>query len=149
MQLTKEELPHVVIGACMEVHKELGPGIAVDGYREALAHELRMREVVFKRDETLRLVYKGAEISTSAKLDFLIEDLLILNVYATKKISGLEKEELASQLRTAGVETGMIVNFWVEKFRDGVKRLIVSNEEPNVRFREAVGLWEPLEVKEV
>ncbi|MEM0896964.1 MAG: GxxExxY protein [Verrucomicrobiota bacterium] len=139
MQLTKEELPHVVIGACMEVHKELGPGFAVEAYREALAHELRMREVLFKRDEPLKVSYKGAEIATTAKLDFVVEELVILRTVAASKVGGLEKEILASQLRTAGIETGLIVNFWVEKFRDGVKRLIVSNEEPNVHFRETVG----------
>ncbi len=139
MQLTKEELPHVVIGACMEVHKELGPGFALEAYKEALAHELRMREVIFKQDHPLTVHYKGAEITTPVTLDFIVEDMIVLRLLATSNAGSLEKEVLASQLRTAGIETGLLVNFWVEKFREGVKRLIVSNEEPNVHFKEAVG----------
>ena len=139
MQLTKEELPHLVVGACMEVHKELGPGFALEAYREALAHELRMREVIFKKDASLPLHYKGMEIKTEATLDFVIEDIVVLRLLAASNLDSLEKEILASQLRMAGIETGLIVNFWVEKFRDGVKRIIVSNKEPNVHFREAVG----------
>jgi GxxExxY protein len=134
MELSKEELPHVIVGAAMEVHKHLGPGLHAGAYRECLAFELRMREIIFKRDVPLKLDYKGHSVDGAGMIDFIVEDLMIIRVLAAEKIEPLEKVKLTNFLRLTGLESGFLMNFDVEKLRDGIKRMIVSKDAPTIPY---------------
>ena len=136
MELNKEELPHIVMGACMEVHKNLGSSMTVDAYKECLAIEFRMREVFFTRDQRLSFDYKGHNVESTAVLDFIIEDMLILSVVVADEFEESHKSTLNNYLRLTGIENGLILNFKAEKLRDGIKRLIVSSDQPHVRYQE-------------
>ena len=76
MKLDSHELPHIVAGSCLEVHRHLGPGLDVASYKACLAHEWRMREIVFQMDAPLTIQYKGMEVRGAATLDFVVEDLI-------------------------------------------------------------------------
>ena len=119
----------------MEVHKHLGPGLHADAYRNCLAHELRLREMMFKRDVPLSFEFKGQRIDASATLDFVVEDTILLKIEATEKLRSKHKADLNNYLRLSGLECGFLVNFDVEKLRDGIKRLIVSPDEPPVHYQ--------------
>lgn len=119
----------------MEVHKHLGPGLHVEAYRNCLAHELLHREILFKRDVPLDFEFKGQRVDGAATLDFIIEDELLLKVEATEKLRSKHKADLNNYLRLTGLECGFLVNFDVEKLRDGIKRLIVSPDEPPVHYK--------------
>ncbi len=135
MEIAKEELPHIVMGACMEVHQALGPGLHADVYRKCLAHELRLRELIFESDAPLRFDFKGRSIECAASLDFVVEGAMLIKVVAEEKLRPKHKADLKNYLRLTGLESGFLVNFNVEKLRDGIKRLIVSANEPPVRYQ--------------
>jgi GxxExxY protein len=135
MKLDQHELPHVIAGTCLEVHKHLGPGLDADAYKQCLAHELRMREIVFSADAPLTIRYKGHTISSAAKLDFVIENLMIMSVKSVDELTAAHKEELKNYLRLTGLETGFLVNFNVPHLRSkGIKRIIVSSSAPSLHY---------------
>ena len=135
MQLTKEELPHIIMGACMEVHKNLGTGMTAESYKDCLAIEFRQREIFFNRDQRLSFDYKGHRIESAAILDFVVEDMVIISVVARDELRDSDKSRLNNYLRLTGIEIGLLVNFNAEKLRDGIKRLIVSSDRPHVRYK--------------
>ena len=135
MDIAKEELPHIIVGACMEVHQSLGPGLFADAYRACLAKELQLREIMFKRDVPLHFEFKGQRVDCAAELDFVVEGSMLLKVVSAEKLLPRHKAELNNYLRLTGLESGFLINFNVEKLRDGVKRLIVSEEAPSVHYR--------------
>lgn len=135
MKLDVNELPHVVVGSCMEVHRALGPGLPVEVYKECLARELRMKEVFFERDKTLPISYKGEELESSLTIDFLVEKMILVKVRAVDELKEIHKEEVNNYLRMSRMETGFLINFNVKDLRQGIKRLIVSSEEPAMRYR--------------
>ncbi|MFT5408328.1 MAG: GxxExxY protein [Verrucomicrobiales bacterium] len=136
MQLTKEELPHIIIGACMEVHKNLGIGMEADAYKNCLAIEFRMREVFFKRDQPLSFDYKGHSVDSAAILDFVVEDIVIISVVTVDQLLEAHRTTLTNYLRLTGIEIGLLVNFNAEKLRDGIKRLIVSSDQPQLHYKD-------------
>jgi GxxExxY protein len=136
MELTKEELPHIIMGACMEVHKNLGTGMTVDAYKDCLGIEFRMREIFFNRDQPLSFDYKGHRVDSSAILDFVIEDLVILSIITADQLEDSHRTTLNNYLRLTGIEIGLLVNFKAKKLRDGIKRLIVSSDQPQLHYKE-------------
>lgn len=134
MNLNQQELPHVIVGACMEVHRHLGPGLPAGVYKECVAHELRMREIVFTRDHKVDVCYKERWIEGVGKLDFLIEDKIVVDINDTP-LTEEHKARLRNYLRLTGFEVGLLINFNVANLRDGIKRIIVAKEAPALRYR--------------
>lgn len=140
MKLDVHELPHVVAGSCLEVHRHLGPGLDFSCYKACLAHELRMREIMFRLDAPMTINYKGMEVAGGATLDFVVEDLIVIQVLAVEALLPVHKEVLKNHLRLTGFETGFLVNFNVSHLREnGLKRIIVSSSEPKLPFTKAEG----------
>jgi GxxExxY protein len=135
VKLDSQELPHVVVGACMEVHKHLGPGLVREAYKQCLAQELRMKELVFEQDQTVQVSYKGHWVDCGFTMDFVVEDMIIIEVQSVDSLLPIHKERLKSYLKLTGYETGFLVNFNVEQLRTGIKRLIVSSSEPKLRYK--------------
>ena len=134
VKLDAQELPHLIIGACMEVHRHLGPGLMPEAYRDCLALELRMREIIFKRDHPLPIGYKGHRVDGAVRVDFLIEDSVIVST-GQLDLGEATKQHMKNVLRLTGVETGLLVNFNVDNLRDGVKRIIVSELPPALHYQ--------------
>lgn len=120
----------------MEVHRHLGPGLMVEAYRDCLALELRMKEIVFQRDAALPFTYKGVRVETGISVDFLIEKSVVLTVQAVDAFTNDHKNRLKNLLRLTGYEVGLLVNFNVDNLRDGVKRIIVSEQPPALHYRQ-------------
>ena len=119
----------------MEVHKHLGQGLRADAYRNCLAHELRLREIMFEQQVPLSINYKGRDIDAAATIDFVVEGTMVLKIEAVDELIPKHKSELNNLLRLTGLESGFLINFNVEKLRDGIKRLIVSAKEPPVPYQ--------------
>jgi GxxExxY protein len=120
----------------MEVHRHLGPGLMPEAYRDCLALELRMKEIVFLRDAPLPFIYKGQKVESGIKADFLVEQSVIVTVEAVDEFTPGHKNRLKNQLRLSGYEVGLLVNFNVDNMRDGVKRIIVSDQPPVLHYRQ-------------
>ena len=134
VKLDAQELPHLIIGACMEVHRHLGPSLMPEAYRDCLALELRMREIIFKRDHPLPIAYKGHRVDGAVRVDFLIEDSVIVSTNLPD-LGEAQKDHMKNVLRLTGIETGLLVNFHVANLRDGVKRIIVSDLPPALHYQ--------------
>lgn len=120
------DLPHLVIGACMNVHRALGPGLTQDAYEECLAIELRELEFDFKRHVPMEFSYHGRLVQTATRLDFVVGDSLLLLVRSQEEITQLQQRELESKVRLGRFQTGLIVNFNVETLRKGIHQITVK-----------------------
>jgi GxxExxY protein len=136
VNLDPRELPHLIVGACMEVHRHLGPGLMADAYCDCLAIELRMKELVFRRKTALPFTYKGQKVESGVAVDFLVEESVIVTVESVGSFTPEHKNRLKSLLRLTGYEVGLLVNFNVDNLRDGVKRIIVAEQPPALHYRE-------------
>ena len=123
------DLPHQVIGACMNVHGQLGPGLTRDAYEECLAIELRELELEARRGEPLFFDYRGHRVTAAGRLDFIVNDTLLLQVKAQELVSDLDKQQFESQLRLSGLRSGLLVNFNVTTLRKGIHRVMLKRKE--------------------
>ncbi len=115
-------LSHKVIGAAIEVHRELGPGFIESAYEEALAHELALRGIKFNRQHLFAVRYKDREVG-QGKLDFLIEDQLVLELKAVDQLHPIHRTQVISYLRATRKKLGLLINFNVELLKDGIERI--------------------------
>lgn len=127
--MNEADLPHLVIGACMNVHRALGPGLTRDAYDECLSIELRELEFDFKRGVLLEFDYHGKHIKTATRLDFVVGGSLLLQIRAQDGITKLEEQQLESQLKLSRLRTGLLVNFNVATLRKGIHQITMKRKE--------------------
>jgi GxxExxY protein len=126
-QLSIEELnkiTEVIIGAAIEVHKNLGPGLLESAYRECLRHELLQRGHVALQEVSLPLTYKGLKLDCGYRLDLLIDDAVIVEVKSISDLAPIHEAQLLSYLKIFGGNIALLLNFNVRILsRGGIKRL--------------------------
>lgn len=124
--MDENALTYAVIGAVIEVHKLLGPGLPESVYEEALAKELEWRKISFEQQKRIPVEYKGELLDSSFRLDFLVAGRLILELKAVEVISPLHEAQLLAYLRLSRCRLGLLINFNVEKATDGIYRRALS-----------------------
>ncbi|MFP4499942.1 MAG: GxxExxY protein [Candidatus Hydrogenedentota bacterium] len=117
-------LSNKVIGAAIEVHKELGPGLLESTYEACLCHELSLQGIACRRQLVLPITYKGLQVEEGYRIDVLVEDELILELKAVEEVTELHKAQLLTYLRLSKCWLGLLLNFNVPKMRDGIVRLV-------------------------
>lgn len=122
--MDENELSNVVIGAAIEVHKHLGPGLLEAVYRGCLAHELMERGISVEREVVMPVRYKGIEFSVGYRADLIVEKRIIVELKAVDSLQPIFTAQLLSYLRMSGLKLGLLVNFNVPKLADGIKRLV-------------------------
>jgi len=122
------ELSNVVIGAAIEVHRTLGPGLLESVYEEALCIELKLRGMPFVRQALVPVTYKG-HAAGEMRLDLLVGNTLIVELKAVDELAQVHSAQLLSYLRLTGHQLGLLINFNVPLLRSGIKRLALS--KPN------------------
>ena len=120
-----DQLAYEVIGAAMEVHRALGPGYLESVYEEALCVELRERGIAFERQLEIAINYKGHAVG-KGRLDFLIEDKLIVELKTVDQFAPIHKAQVMSYLKATGLELALLINFKVPLLKDGLQRVILS-----------------------
>ena len=123
--LIHEELTRGIVGAAIEVHKELGPGLLESAYEECLCHELSLRKIRFRRQVPLPVVYKGVRLDCGYRLDLVVEDCVVLELKRVEEISPLHEAQLLTYLRLARKKVGILLNFNVPVMKNGIKRLVL------------------------
>ena len=118
------DLSNEVIGAAIEVHKRLGPGLLESAYEECLCCELGLRGIEFKRQVPLPVIYKGQKLDCGYRLDMLVEDLVIIEMKAIDDIAPIHEAQLLTYLRLRDSWLGLIINFNVLLLKDGIRRLV-------------------------
>jgi GxxExxY protein len=125
----ENEISEKVIGAAIEVHRILGPGLLESVYEEALCHELHLRGMQFMRQQSVPIPYKGIKLGTDLRLDLLVEDKVIVDLKAKEELSSIDKPKLLTYLRLSEKHLGLILNFHVEVLRDGIHRVVNKLDE--------------------
>lgn len=120
------DLSHQVIGLCIEVHRELGPGLLESAYEEALAYELAKAGLAFDRQREVPLRYRGIELSCDYRLDFVVEGQLLLELKAVSELLPIHQAQLLTYLKLERLQLGLLVNFNVPVLKDGIRRVILS-----------------------
>src|SRR5262249_20531219 len=116
-----------VIGAAIEVHRGLGPGLLESAYEECLAHELSLRKMPFLRQVSLPVVYKGLKVDLSYRVDLLVSDVVV-EVKSIQAIDPIHQAQVLTYMRLGGWSLGLIINFNVSVLHRGVRRLILSGD---------------------
>jgi GxxExxY protein len=111
MQLYREEETYKIIGICMEVHKNLGPGLLEIIYKDALEIELTENNIPFEREKEFLINYKGKILPHKFYADFIVNEDIILEVKAVKEFSNEHKAQLLNYMKLANSEIGLLVNF--------------------------------------
>jgi len=118
-----------IIGAAIEVHKALGPGLLESVYEECLCHELSLRRVLFERQKPLSVEYKGKKLDCGYRLDSIVENTIILELKSCETIEPINKAQLLTYLKLSGFKLGLLLNFNVPVMRDGIVRVVNELKE--------------------
>ena len=114
----------VVVDSAMKVHSALGPGLLESAYHACLAHELRQRGVKVLTQVDLPVVYDGKRIDVGYRIDMLVEDSVVVELKTVKKLLRVHEAQLLSYLRLGGFRVGLLINFHVDRLKDGIRRMI-------------------------
>jgi GxxExxY protein len=125
----ENEISEKIIGAAIEVHRVLGPGLLESVYEDALCHELNLRKIRFARQQSVPIPYKGIKLGTDLRLDLLVEKKVIVELKAKKKLSEIDKPKLLTYLRPSGTHLGLIINFHVGLLCDGIEHVVCNLPE--------------------
>lgn len=118
-----------IIGAAIEVHKTLGPGLLESAYRECLAREFLLRNILFEREVPVPVVYKGVHLDCGYRLDFLVNNAVVVEIKAVDGISPVFEAQLVTYLSLGGWQVGLLINFNVVLLRDGLRRKVLNYRE--------------------
>lgn len=125
-ELTESLLPDPltgkVIGCAIEVHKYLGPGLLESTYKQCLAHELTLAGVPFQMEAPVTIYYKGVTLDCGYRADFIVDDLLIVELKSVEVITPIHQAQLLAYMKLAEAATGLLINFKVKLLKDGIKR---------------------------
>jgi len=122
--MRENELSQAVIGAAMEVHRALGPGLLEAAYHDCLMHELELRSIEFQSEVILPVRYKGREVSQAYRADLIVGGQLLVELKSVEKLSPLHKAQLLTYLRLTDCRLGLLINFNVTVLKSGIARVV-------------------------
>ena len=123
MEIDINDLTGKVIGAAIEVHKALGPGLLESAYEECLSHELDLKRIQYERQKPLPVEYKDVKLDCGYRLDLIVENRLILELKACGNLVPLYDAQLLTYLKLTNIKVGLLINFNVPVLKEGIKRL--------------------------
>jgi GxxExxY protein len=124
-ELIHGEVTEKVIGAAIEVHKHLGPGLLESAYEACLCHELQIRGLTFQQQISLPLDYKGLHVDSAFRIDLIVEDKIIVELKSQEGILPVHEAQLITYLKLTGKRVGLLLNFNVPTMKDGILRRIL------------------------
>ena len=113
-----------IIGAAIEVHRHLGPGLLESAYEECLCEELLLRKIPFKRQIVLPVIYKSKKLDIGYRIDLLINDEVVVELKTVESILPIHEAQTLTYMRLGGWQIGLILNFNVTVLKNGIKRLV-------------------------
>lgn len=126
--MTDQELTHAIIGAAIEVHRALGPGLLESAYEECLARELTLQSIPFERQKPLPVVYKGVKLECGYRVDLFIDGRVVVELKAVEALAPIHDAILLIYLRLSGCKIGLLMNFHCTVLKDGIRRRVLGYE---------------------
>jgi GxxExxY protein len=121
------EITQQIIGAAIEVHTRLGPGLLESAYEECLCHELLIRKLHFERQKPIPLIYKETKLDCGYRLDLLVEDRIVVELKSIEGLAPIHEAIVLTYLRLSGHKLGLLINFNVSLLKDGIRRFKIGS----------------------
>jgi len=118
------EITGEIIGCCIEIHRELGPGLLESAYEECLAYELLNAGLSFERQKSIPIRYKKIAIEYGYRMDFVVEDQVVVELKSIEIISPVHTAQILTYMKLAEKEAGLLINFNVLLLKNGIKRFL-------------------------
>jgi GxxExxY protein len=122
---SEQELTSQIIGAAIDVHKTIGPGLLESAYQTCLAQEFRLRGISFEIEKPVPITYKGIQLDCGYRLDFLIEMKIIVEIKSVECLMPIHQAQVLTYLRLTKCSLGLLINFNVPILKSGIKRIIL------------------------
>ena len=119
-----------IIGAAIEVHRQLGPGLLETAYRRCLAHELRKKEFAVVEEQPIPVIYDGVHIECGFRADLLVDRAVVVELKAKSAIHPVDKAQCLSHLRLMQLQVGLLINFHEVRLIDGLHRIVNHYQGP-------------------
>ena len=123
--LLEQELTGKIIGAAIEVHRELGPGLLESAYHLCLAHELTLRGLDFQKEVPLPVQYKDQHLDGGYRADFIVAEKVIVELKAIDQLDPIHEAQLLTYLKLSKCHVGLLINFNVQTLKDGIIRRVL------------------------
>ena len=124
-----DPLTEQVIGAAIEVHRSLGPGLLESAYEECLCFELGERKISFRRQVPLPVEYKKVRLDCGYRIDLVVGNELIIAIKTVDRLMPIHEAQLLTYLKLSGIQKGLILNFHTPVLRDGIRRMSLTSRE--------------------
>jgi GxxExxY protein len=125
MMKNLNELTEAIIGAAMEVHRTLGPGLLESTYEMCLCRELSIREIPFERQVPIGVEYKGVKLDCGYRADIVVAGMILAEIKAIDSLLPIHDAQLLSYLKLGGWKIGLLINFNVELLKNGLRRRVI------------------------
>ncbi|MBN1261782.1 MAG: GxxExxY protein [Anaerolineae bacterium] len=119
-------LSRQIIGAAIEVHRHLGPGLLESAYEECLAYEFVQRKIPFERQKPISVVYKEIQLDAGFRVDFLVGELVIVELKAVDQLAKIHEAQVLTYLKLLHCKLGLLINFNVPLLKAGIRRLVLG-----------------------
>jgi GxxExxY protein len=123
--MTDNEITHEIIGAAIEVHKLLGPGLLESAYEACLCHEFAIRKISFQKQKPIPLVYKEIKLDCGFRLDLLVEKRIVVELKSVDALAPIHEAIMLTYLRLSGHKLGLLINFNVSILKEDIRRFIM------------------------
>ena len=121
----EKDLTERILGAAIEVHKQLGPGLLESVYQICLAREFSICGIPFEQEKSIPVKYKGVQLDCGYRLDFLVDNKVILELKTMDELTSSHEAQLLTYLRITGCKVGLLINYNTPVLKDGINRLIL------------------------
>ncbi len=119
------ELSRKIIGAAIEVHQALGPGLLESAYQACLAREFSLQRIAFEQQQPLPVEYKGLQLDCGYRLDFVVEGKIVVELKAIEALLAVHRAQLLTYLKLTGHRFGLLIDFHVVLLKHGIKRMVL------------------------
>ncbi|HPG30979.1 MAG TPA: GxxExxY protein [bacterium] len=120
-----EDLSNKIIGLAIEVHKNLGPGLLENTYKECLAYELSNAGLKYEKEKPVSVNYKNTVIPVGYRIDILVENKILIELKSVEKIHPVFEAQILTYMRLSNIKVGLLLNFYEKRLSDGLKRYVV------------------------
>jgi len=125
-QKREDALSKEIIGAAIEVHRHLGPGLLESAYEQCLAHELASRGIPFELQKPVPVVYKGIRLDCGFRVDLLVGGAVVVEIKSVEELTGVHEAQVLTYLKLTGCRLGLLLNFNERRMADGIQRVVLG-----------------------